>query len=75
MQKVTLWSAGRSGAAVTVVGKDEAGADIRVTGVHTIEARDGKVIATDLNGEDFELVVDLPAADPVPADDLSMGNG
>lgn len=77
MQKITNWSAARSGASITVTGKDEAGEAFKVAGVHTIEPKDGAIVATDLNGTAFLLALEpaeLPAS-PVPADDLSMGNG
>lgn len=67
MQQVGQWSAKRAGGRITVSGlvaKPGAvagtGEPIKIVGVDRIEPRDGKVIATDLNSVEYELLV-MPA--------------
>ena len=57
MEKITNWSAKRSGASMTLSGLKD-GKPVTVTGVDWIGVRDGKIV-TDADGEpDYELVID-----------------
>lgn len=57
MDKITKWKARRAGGRITINGTDETGVLLKLPGVDVIEARDDKVVATHLGGEEFELVV------------------
>jgi hypothetical protein len=57
MQKVSDWTAKRAGGRITITGKDEKRADIKVVGVDAINSRKGKTpVAVDKNGTQYELV-------------------
>lgn len=64
MQQIGGWSAKRAGGRITVSGRKAGpgtimgtGDPVKVVGVDRIEPKNGKVIATDLNGVEYELVV------------------
>ncbi len=54
-ERITAWKARRAGGRITIVGKDEAGDPIKIVGVDTIEAAQPHPLATDRNGDRFEL--------------------
>lgn len=56
MKQVTNWSVKRSGPAMTVTGW-YCDRHIIITGVARLETMAGKVIATDMGNESYELVV------------------
>jgi hypothetical protein len=49
------WRARRSGGRITIQAVDETGHETKRSNIDTIELVDGKVIATDKDGETFEL--------------------
>lgn len=59
LQKITHWKARRSGAHLTVVGKDEAGGHVKVSAVTEIDGfgqADGKpIVAKTESGLEYEL--------------------
>jgi hypothetical protein len=58
MEKIIEWKARRSGGRITITGKDETEHPSRWPNIDTIEPMPaGRVVATDKNGERFELVI------------------
>lgn len=55
MDRITNWEARRSGAAITVTGRDEAGRARRWPNIAAIERIAGRIVATGKDGEEFML--------------------
>lgn len=55
MEKISQWKARRSGGRITVKGQDETGAAESWPNIDTIEPIDGRIVATNKDGEQFEL--------------------
>lgn len=55
METLKNWKARRAGGRITIVGTDDTDHPSKIVGVDVIEPRDGKIIAIDRNGEEFEL--------------------
>lgn len=56
MHTLKNWRAKRAGGRITVYGQDAtSGADRKVVGVDVIEPRNGLVVATDKNGDEYVL--------------------
>ena len=56
MKTIHSWRAKRAGGRITIYGKDQAGADVRVPNVDVIECGDLTPIATDKNGDKYSLL-------------------
>ncbi len=56
MKYVTGWRAKRAGGRITVYGRID-GKDTRVSNVDEIKPEGGRVVATDKNGDRFELAI------------------
>lgn len=57
MERLTDWSARRSGGRITITARDDTGAEVKVSNVDTIAPRGGQIIATDKYGEEFVLAI------------------
>lgn len=55
MDTLKSWSARRSGGRITINGLDDTGHPVKVPNVDTITLDEGRVVATDKNGEKFHL--------------------
>lgn len=55
MEKILGWRARRSGGRITITGSDETGTAERWPNIDTIEKKDGSIVATNKDGETFEL--------------------
>lgn len=55
MKTIKVWNAKRAGGRITIYGLDQDGASIRVPNVDNIKPEDGKVVATNKNGDRFHL--------------------
>lgn len=56
MEQISNWKARRSGGRITITGHDETGTAERWPNIDTIEQRDGAIVATDKDGQQFRLV-------------------
>jgi hypothetical protein len=58
MHTLRSWEAKRAGGRITINGKDATtGNAVKIVGVNAIEPVDGRIIATDVRGEEHELLV------------------
>lgn len=58
MHTLKDWKARRAGGRITVNGKNaDNGLAQKIVGVDVIEPRDGKIIATDKDGQEHELAI------------------
>lgn len=71
MNRISAWKAQRSSVSMTIVGKDDTDQVLKVAHVVSIEAAAPYPIATDVNGQQYQLVCDgadvLPGIAPVDA--------
>lgn len=58
MRKIVSWKARRSGAHMTIIGRTVEGQAVKVSGVASIESAKPWPIATDVNGERYQLAFD-----------------
>lgn len=62
MQRITNWTARRTGAGMTITGKDADGSPVKLTRVSSIDAGAAGVVATQTNGIGKDAFFELVAA-------------